>query len=45
MKFANNNKTCINLNRDSDNKTTEEVGTTEFLGQQIDNNLNWKKTH
>jgi hypothetical protein len=43
MKFTTNNKTSINLNIGYDNKTTEEVLTTKFLGLQIDNNLNWKK--
>jgi hypothetical protein len=42
MKFAANNKTYTNLNIGYD-KTTEEVGTTKFLGLQIDNNLNLKK--
>jgi hypothetical protein len=27
------------------NKTTEEVFPTKFLGFQTDNNLNWKKSH
>jgi hypothetical protein len=31
MKFATNNKTCINLNIGYYNKTIEEVGATEFL--------------
>jgi hypothetical protein len=43
MKFATNEKTCINLNIGYDNKTVEEVLTAKFLGLQIDNNLNWKK--
>jgi hypothetical protein len=34
---------CINLNIGCDAKT-EGVGTTKFLGLQIDKNLNWK-TH
>jgi hypothetical protein len=34
MKFATNNKTCINLNTGCANKTTEEVGTTEFLSNK-----------
>jgi hypothetical protein len=38
MKFATNNKTCINLNIGYDDKTTEEVLTTQFLGLQTDNN-------
>lgn len=42
MNFANNNKTCINLNI-SYNKTTE-VWTAISLGLWTDNNLNWK-TH
>jgi hypothetical protein len=33
---------CINLNVGYDNKPTEEVETSKFLGLQIDNNLNWK---
>jgi hypothetical protein len=32
MKLANNNKPCINLNTDYDNKTISEAGTNKFLG-------------
>jgi hypothetical protein len=43
MKFATNNKRCINFNIGYVNKTIEEeVGITKFLGLQIDNNLNKK---
>jgi hypothetical protein len=35
-------KTCFNLNTGYDDKPTEEVDTTKFLGLQIDSNLNWK---
>jgi hypothetical protein len=40
--FATNNITCTNLNIGYDNKTTEEVLKTKFLGLQTDN-LHWKK--
>jgi hypothetical protein len=43
MKFATNNNISINFNISYDNKTTEKVLTTKFLGLQLDNNLNWKK--
>jgi hypothetical protein len=33
---------CINLNKDFDNITSEEIDTAKFLGQQINSNLNWK---
>lgn len=44
LKFYTNNKTCVNLNIGFDDKTIQEVETTEFCGLQIDSNLNWK-TH
>jgi hypothetical protein len=44
MKFCTNNKTCVNLYFGYDDKTIEEVETTNFLGLQTDKNLNWK-TH
>jgi hypothetical protein len=42
IKFCTNNRTCVNQNIGYNDKTTEEVETTNFLGLQIDNNLNWK---
>jgi hypothetical protein len=38
MKFTTNNKTSINFNIGYDDRTTEEVLSTKFLGLQIDNN-------
>jgi hypothetical protein len=43
MKFATNNKTCINLNIGYDNNTIEDLLTNKFIGLQIDDNLNLKK--
>jgi hypothetical protein len=36
-----NNKSCVNRNVGYEDKRTEEVETTKFLGLQIDSNLNW----
>jgi hypothetical protein len=43
MKICTNTKTCDNLNIGYDNKTTEEMETTKFLGLINDSNLNWEK--
>jgi hypothetical protein len=43
MKFTTNNKTSTNFNIGCDNKTTEEVLTSKFLGLQIYNNIICKK--
>jgi hypothetical protein len=45
MKFTTNNKTSINFNIGYDNKTTEEVLTTKFLGLQFQDNLKLEKVH
>lgn len=42
MKFCISDRICIIPNTGCDNKTTEEVETTEFLCLQTDNNLSWK---
>jgi hypothetical protein len=44
MKFTTNNKTSINFEFGCDNKITEKVLTTKFLGLQIGNNLTGKST-
>jgi hypothetical protein len=36
-----NNKTPVNLHVDYDDETIEKVGTTTFLGLQINNGLNY----
>jgi hypothetical protein len=36
IKFCTNNRTCVNQNVGYNDKTTEEVETTNFLGIQID---------
>jgi hypothetical protein len=35
MKLRTNNKTCVNLNIGSDNKTTDEVQTINFLACKL----------
>jgi hypothetical protein len=42
MKFCTTNKNCVNVRIGYVDKTIEEVETTEFLGLQVDSNLNWK---
>jgi hypothetical protein len=44
MKVCTNNKTCANLNTPVryDDRSTEEVEATKFIGLQINNNVNWK---
>jgi hypothetical protein len=44
MKICTTNKNCVNLGIGYEDKTTDEVETTKFLGLQFYNNLNWK-TH
>lgn len=43
-KFYTTNKNYVNLGTWYERKTIE-VGTTKFLGLQVDNNLNWKNTY
>jgi hypothetical protein len=44
MEFCTTNKNCVTPSIGYEDKTTEEIETAEFLGQQIDNNFQLENT-